>query len=194
MLLQDYYAPPPQANSRRQTTKHGPRSEVEWAISRDGLNWSRAFRDTDATEQVSALAVQGPLVRDGMLRFYERDRAISSVPEGRIFSVTGRGNCEFSTPFLRMPKSGLSLNANCLYRSAEGTFGRGYVMAELRDRHNRPLPGYEREKCLFEDQDGPSLPLAWEGKTGSELRETEVQVRFFFRQAKLFSISAIEPE
>src|SRR5690606_16973602 len=62
MLLQDYYAPPPEANSRRKTTKHGPRSEVEWAISRDGLNWSRPFREIDATEQVGALAVQGPFV------------------------------------------------------------------------------------------------------------------------------------
>lgn len=194
MLLQDYFAPPPQANSRRKTTKHGPRSEVEWAISRDGLNWSRSFRDIDATERVSVLAVQGPLVREGMLRFYERGRVISSIPEGRIFYVTGRGNCEFSTPVFQMPANGLSLNANCRYHPGEGEFGRGYLMAELRDGQNHILPGYEREKCLFENQDGQTLRLAWEGKTGSELQGTGIQVRFFFREAKLFSISAIEPE
>lgn len=194
MLLQDYIPPPQQANSRRQTTKHGPRSEVEWAISRDGLNWSRPFRDIDATARITALAVQGPLVRQGMLRFYERDRAISSIPEGRIFSVTGRGNCEFSTPVFPMPANGLSLNASCLYYPVEGDFGRAYLMAELRDEQNRVLPGYEREKCLFENQEGQALPLAWEGKTGSDLRGTAILVRFFFREAKLFSISGIEPE
>ena len=57
MLLQDYIAPPAEANSRRATTKHGPRGVVEWAISRDGLNWSRPYRELDATEHVAGLPV-----------------------------------------------------------------------------------------------------------------------------------------
>jgi hypothetical protein len=128
MLLQDYIAPPPEANSRRQTTKHGPRSEAEWAISRDGLNWSRPYRDQDPTALVGALAVQGPLIRDGVMRFYERDRVIASIPEGRVFYVTGRGNCEFSTPRFQMPLKGITIDANLLYQVTEGPTGRSYLM------------------------------------------------------------------
>lgn len=57
MLLQVYIAPPAEANSRRATTKHGPRGVVKWAISRDGLNWSRPYRELDATEHVAGLPV-----------------------------------------------------------------------------------------------------------------------------------------
>ncbi len=189
MLLQDYIAPPPEANSRRKTTKHGPRSEVEWAISPDGLNWKRPFRDMDATAVVGSLPVQGPLVREGMLRFYERDRVITSLPEGRLFYVTGRGNCEFSTPVLAMPGNGLTLDADVAYSPVEGETGRKYLMAELRDAEGRVIPGYEREKCLFENQDGRALPLNWDRKTGGEFKGQKVQLRLFFREARVYSIS-----
>lgn len=192
MLLQDYYAPPPEANSRRKTTKHGPRSEVEWAISRDGLNWSRPFRELDATEQVGALAVQGPLVREGMLRFFERDRVITSIPSGRIFHVTGKGNAEVSTPKFVMPAKGLKLEADVLYKPYEGETGRAYLMAELRDTENQVIPGYERQKFLLENIDARALPLEWEGKNGSELAGKTLRLRFFFRDAKLYSVSEIQ--
>jgi len=191
MLLQDYYAPPAEANSRRKTTKHGPRSEVEWAISRDGLNWNRAFREIDATEQVGVLAVQGPLNREGMLRFYERDRVITSVTEGRIFYVTGRGNVEVATPGFVMPAKGLKLEADVRYKGYEGETGRAYLMAEIRDDSNQVIPGYEREKFLLENRDARALPLEWEGKNGSELAGKSVRVRFYFRDAKLYSVSEI---
>lgn len=189
MLLQNYIAPPPEANSRRQTTKHGPRSEAEWAISRDGLNWSRPFRDEDATAQVSALAVQGPLKHDGVLRFYERDRVITGIREDRMFYATGRGNCEFSTPDFRMPPAGLSLNAKLLYQDGEGPTGRSYLMAELRDANNRVISGYERQRCLFENTDSAALPLRWDDRSGSELAGQTVRVRLFFRDARIYSIS-----
>ena len=192
MLLQDYIAPPPEANSRRQTTKHGPRSEAEWAISRDGLNWSRPYRDQDPTALVGALAVQGPLIRDGVMRFYERDRVISSIPEGRVFYVTGRGNCEFSTPRFQMPLKGITIDANLLYQVTEGPTGRSYLMAELLDENGQVIPGYSRSNCLLENQDGRKLPLVWEGKTGSELNGKLVRLRLFFRDTRLYSVSAAE--
>lgn len=191
MLIQDYYPPPPEANSRRKTTKHGPRSEVEWAISRDGLNWKRPFREIDATQHVGVLAVQGPLVREGMLRFYERDRVITSVREGRIFYVTGRGNAEVSTPAFAMPSGGLKCDADVRYKPYEGETGRAYLMAELRDGENRVIPGYERQHCLFENIDAQGLPLLWGGKNGGELAGRQVQLKMYFRDAKLYSVSEI---
>ena len=189
MLLQDYIAPPPEANSRRGSTKHGPRSEVEWAISRDGLNWDRPFRDQDATSQVFSLPVQGPLLRDGVFRFYERDRVITRVTEGRLFFVTGRGNCEFSTPDFAMPENGLTIDANVLYHPAEGLTGRSYLMAELRDENDQIIAGYDRGRCLYENQDGQTIPLQWENRNGSELAGRRVRLRFFFRDARLYSVS-----
>lgn len=189
MLLQDYYAPPQEANSRRKTTKHGPRSEVEWAISRDGLNWSRPFRDIDATEFVGSLPVQGPLLREGMLRFYERDRVITSIPEGRIFYATGRGNAEFSTPLFKMPSGGLTLQADVRYRPYEGETGRAYLMAELRNADGVILPGYERQNLLLENVDARKLPLLWNGKNGSEFGGEDVRLRLYFRDAKIYSLS-----
>ena len=190
MLLLDYIAPPPEANSRRKSSKHGPLKEVEWVISRDGINWSRNFRDMDATGQICALPVQGPFLSEGKLRFYERDAAIDSVTEGRIFHVTGRGNCEFSTVGFSMPEKGLTLDADVLYLPGEGDIGRAYVMAELHDENGKVLPGYEREKCLIENQQGQALPLLWEGKNGSELNGRQVRTRFYFREAKLYSLSS----
>jgi len=139
---------------------------------------------------VSYLGVQGPLIHDGMLRFYERDRVITSIPEGRIFYVTGRGNCEFSTDVFKMPSGGLTLDANILYRPSDGKSGRAYVMAELRDEAGSILSGYERGRCLLEDIDGRSLLLTWDGRTGKELAGQAVQIRFLFRDAKLYSMSA----
>ncbi len=192
MLLEDYIAPPPEANSRRKSSKHGPLGEVEWATSRNGLDWSRRHRDFNAIEQVGVLAIQGPLKREGMLRFYERNGVINSMPDGRVFSVTGRGNCEFSTPEFVMPSQGLTIDANVLYQPRDGANGRAYLMAELRDGKNQVIPGYERTKCLFENRDGRTLPLIWDGKTAGEQSGRTVQVRFYFRDAKLYSVSGDE--
>ena len=71
---------------------------AEWAISRDGLNWKRSFRDTNAYMSQFWMALQGPLVRDGVLRFYHPAGRIAGLPSDRIFYATCRANGEFSTP------------------------------------------------------------------------------------------------
>jgi len=193
MLLQDYLPPPPEANSRRATTKHGPRSQVEWAISRDGLNWKRPHRETDATEAVGGLPVQGPMVRGGVLRFYSPDGGVAGLPEDRIFYVTCRANGEFSTPPLVMPAHGLCLNADVRYRPADGAAGRAYVMAELRDENGRVIPGYERSRCLLANQDASALPLRWENADGSALAGRTVRLRVYLRDAKIYDVRSAAP-
>jgi hypothetical protein len=191
MLLQDYLPPPPEANSRRATTKHGPRSHVEWAISRDGLNWKRPYRQTDATELVGGLPVQGPMVRGGLVRFYSPGGSVAALPEDRIFYVTCRANGEFTTPPVVMPATGLCLNANVLYRPNEGTTGRAYVMVELRDENGVVIPGYERGKCLLANQDGRALPLVWGDAGGSALAGRAVRLRIYLRDAKIYGLTAV---
>ena len=189
MLLQDYIAPPPEANSRRATTKHGPRAHAEWAISRDGLDWQRPHRELDASEQIANLPVQGPLARNGVVRFYLPGGKVGSLPEDRIFYVTCRANGEFSTPLFTMPATGLFLNANVLYPPQEGPTGRAYVMAELRDEAGKVISGYERAKCLFANQDGHALPLRWSEADGRTLAGQTVRLKFYLRDAKIYSVT-----
>jgi len=189
LLLNDYMPPPSEANSRRAVTKHGPPYMTEWAISRDGTNWKRPFRDTNAFEAQFWLALQGPLFHGGRFRFYKPDGLIASLPEDRVFYATCRANGEFSTPRFTMPERGLLLNADVRYREAEGERGQAYVMVEVRNSNGNTLPGYEREKCLYENVDGSALPMVWGDKTGSELAGKTVQLRMYLRDAKVYGVS-----
>lgn len=190
LLLNDYMPPPSEANSRRAITKHGPPYKSEWAISRDGLNWKRPFRETNAFEQQFWLALQGPLFREGRLRYYKPDGSIASLPDDRVFYATCRDNGEFSTPSFTMPAGGLTLNAFARYRQAEGNVGQAYIMAELRDATGKTISGYEREQCLFENVEGRALPLKWADKSGGDLAGQSVSLRFFLRDAKIYGVSA----
>ncbi|MCP4640908.1 MAG: hypothetical protein GY851_10765 [bacterium] len=192
LILADYMPPPSEANSRRAITKHGPPYMSEWAISRDGLSWTRPFRDTNAYEHQFWLALQGPLVREGRLRFYHPDGRIASLPEGRVFYATCRANGEFSTAPFSMPTSGLTLNADARYREAEGEHGQAYVMVEVLGEDGAPITGYERTACLFENVDGEALPLRWGGKTGAGLAGQMVRLRFFLRDAKIYGVTGAE--
>jgi hypothetical protein len=189
MLLVDYVPPPPEANSRRGTTRHGPRYLVEWAVSRDGLNWQRPFRQRDAAEKIIWAPLQGPLVRAGVLRFYEREGKCASLPVERVFYATCRANGEFSTPLFRMPAAGLALNADVRWRAHESP-GQAYVMAELRGQDNQVLPGYTRDRCVFENVDGQALPLRWGEDDARSLAGQTVKLRLYLRDAKVYGVVA----
>ena len=193
LLLNDYVPPPSEANSRRAATKHGPPYMTEWAISRDGLNWARNFRDTNAMENHFWLALQGPLRREGRLRFYDHEGHIASLPEDRLGYVTCRANGEFSTPTFTMPASGLALNADVRYRPAEGEHGQAYVMAELWNEDG-PIPSYERHLCLFEDVDGHAMPMRWADDSGDALTGQQVHIRFYLRDCKVYGVNATTHE
>jgi hypothetical protein len=192
LLLNDYMPPPSEANSRRAVTKHGPPYLSEWAISGDGLNWARNFREINAFEKQFWLALQGPLFREGRFRFYKPDGRIASLPGDRVFYATCRANGEFTTPVFTMPEKGLVLNADARYREAEGQTGQAYIMAELRDAGGALIPGYEREHCLYENVDGQVLPMRWRDKDGGEFSGQAVSLRFYLRDAKIYGVRAGE--
>lgn len=189
MIINDYVPPPSEANSRRALTKHGPPYLCEWAISRDGIEWDRNFRDTNVIEHQFWLTVQGPFFREGRFRFYKPDGSIASLSEDRVFYATCRANGEFTTPIFTMPAGGLALNAYAGYRPAEGATGQAYIMAELRAPSGAAIPGYEREKCLYENTEGQNLPMKWEDKSGGDLAGKQVQLRFYLRDAKIYSVN-----
>jgi hypothetical protein len=192
MLLVDYLPHPPEANPRRATTKHSSRYITEWAISPDGMNWQRPFRGTDAVEKAIWTAVQGPLFREGTLRFYHPNGQIASIPDDRIFYVTCRSNGEFMTQPFTMPTGGLLLNAHARYRPGEKP-GQAVIMAELRDEDGSVLPGYELTKCLIENRDGRAIPLVWDGQSGTEHAGRKVRLHFFLRDAKIYGVAPSKP-
>jgi hypothetical protein len=90
-----------------------------------------------------------------------------------------------------MPTAGLTLNAYAGYRPAEGATGQAYIMAELQDASGNLIPGYERDKCLYENTEGRALPMLWAEKSGGDLAGQSVQLRFFLRDAKIYGVNTI---
>jgi len=62
-------------------------------------------------------------------------------------------------------------------------------MAELRDENNAVLSGYEMPKCLIENREGREIPLMWDGKNGKEHAGQKVRLRFFLRDAKIYTVT-----
>ncbi len=193
MLLLDYLPHPQEANPRRATTRHSSRYMTEWAISRDGVNWQRPFRETDAVEKTIWTPLQGPFVHDGVFLFYSRQGDIAALPENRIFYAACRSNGFFSTLPFTMPSAGLTLNAQARYRPGEDP-GQAVIMVEVQDADGETVPGYEMSGCLIENQDGRSLPLTWNGNDGRELAGRRVRLRFFLRDAKIYTVDERIPD
>jgi hypothetical protein len=49
-----------------------------------------------------------------------------------------------------------------------------------------PLPGFEKQKCVFMDQDGLRLPLDWDGR--SPPPGALVALRIYYRDAVVYAI------
>jgi hypothetical protein len=63
-------------------------------------------------------------------------------------------------------------------------------MAELRDENDAVLSGFEMSKCLIENQEGRAIPLMWHEKNGNEHAGQKVRLRFFLRDAKIYTVTA----
>ena len=71
-----------------------------------------------------------------------------------------------------------------------GTAGaHGIVSAEILDPEtDQPIPGYAREDCDAFQGDAIRHAVTWKGKGGvGRLAGTPVKLRFYLKQAKLFS-------
>ena len=69
----------------------------------------------------------------------------------------------------------------------------GSIRAELRDIHNKPMPGYELEKSIPVNGDGHFMPLQW--KDGDGVRDTmpvgngkSFRIYFEMQQARLYAM------
>ena len=114
------------------------------------------------------------------------------IPLYRIAGVYSKANGEFSTKPFSVPQKALHLNASALLNppGKAGLPNQAYIMVEVLDNNGKTIPGYEKEKCLFMDKDGIRLPLLWRIKDTSELAGQTVQLRFYLRDATIYSVGA----
>ena len=77
---------------------HGVFLPCERWISRDGLNWSRPFREIDA----GAFSLHNPILVNGMMLFQRGDR-LHGLPADRLTYATSTTNSHFETAEFPMP-------------------------------------------------------------------------------------------
>ncbi len=173
---------------------HGPYLDYEWWISSDGLTWTRPFRERSGLggmprELVYRLAQ--PIVAGDELRWVP-GKDVYGIDRRRFFYAYGRANTEVVTPELRLSGTELMVDVSfeAVRRNEPGPLRQGYLMAELLDENGAVLPGFEREKCVFNADDRTRLPLRWSERSLPESAPgRRVRLRFCFRDVRLYSMS-----
>ena len=168
---------------------HGVFLPCERWISRDGLNWSRPFREIDA----GAFSLHNPMLVNGMMLFQRGDR-LHGLPADRLTYATSTTNSRFETEEFPMPAGPLRLNVKIPGDEYDNQENQAYVMAELIDDRDRVIPGYERDGCLLQAPlDRPDHPLLWHSdgrrREGSELAGSLVRVRFYARASAIYALT-----
>lgn len=184
------YAPSPQiVNPNFPPSKHGPQLSGEWWVSHDGFNWSRPFRDVFAPGNAAGIVTHNPVVANGKLLWVIKNY-VYGLPEDRLFFAGSMGNAEFSTKKFKMPDKLLNLNATHGFhgeRKQDG-FDQSYIMVEIRQKDGNVVKGFEKEQCILRDLDGSTM-LHWNGKDGTSMAGENVSLRFYIRDARIYSIS-----
>jgi hypothetical protein len=166
---------------------HGPALDTEWWVSRNGRDWQRPFRGMDAGQ---GFLHHNPMIAGARLIFHD-DSGIWSVPEDRITCATARSNATFDTA--QFPAAGrpVRVNARIPGEGYSNYQNQGYIMAELIDDLDKVIPGYEKDRCVFQGPlDSLELSLRWDKLDGSELRDRRIRVRLHFRAADIYAVTA----
>ncbi len=166
---------------------HGPALDSEWWISRDGVRWERPFRNMHAGE---VFILHNPMVLAGQMLFRSED-SLWGMPQDRITYVTARANGIFETVLFSLPGAPLKLNAQVPGAQYANWQNQAYLMVELMDDCDRVIPGYEKERCIFQAPlDALAQELRWDGKTAEELQGQKARMRFYFRAANIYAVTA----
>jgi len=183
------YAAIPDAVNPKFPDKHGPMVDTEWWFSREGIKWSRPFRDLDASPEGVRIISHNPMIINGKLVF-NFGKQLFGLAEDRITCLTARANVEFSTPEFLAPAQPLTLNAAIPAPERSHATNQAYVMVAALDGEGRVLPNYERERCILRNMNDIDLPLKWSGKDSRELAGRKIRLRFFLRGSSIYSVRA----
>jgi hypothetical protein len=185
MMVQNYAASP------LLLRQHGPHLDNEWWTSADGLVWERPARGINALEvfpQILRLETP-PIIINGMLLF-RRDHLLVGMPEDRISYVGSRSNGEFSTQPFQMPAADLFLNMAAPAPERSFATEQNYVMVAVVDEQGQPIPGFDRDKCLFRNEDRRDIELKWGDLSARRLAGQTIRLRFYLRSANVYAITA----
>ncbi len=166
---------------------HGPGTlGHELWVSDNGLDWDRPFRSHD----VGATTVAGPIQAAGKLLFYNRDQ-VWGVPEDRLTNVSASSNGMFETRTFTVPATPLKLNLQLPGYGFTNNHNEAYLMAELIDTQDRVISGYGKDSCMIQAPiDSTHLELSWQKGTSEHLSGSKVRLRFYFRGARVFAVTA----
>lgn len=195
------YAPSPDVvNPAFPASRHGPQLSGEWWVSPDGLRWERPYRDDFAPGEAPTFIWHEPMRIGGRL-LWVFDRGIQNkpgacedevygLPEDRLCQVGSLCNAEFTTRAFTMPAEPLTINAAIGFLGRQGKgWDQGYLMVELTDDHGRPIPGYEPEQCVWRSTPGLTFRPSWNGKSGAELAGQPVALKFYLRDARVYTVT-----
>ncbi len=181
------YAAIPDAVNPRRPDKHGPMVDTEWWYSREGIKWSRPFRDLDATPDGVRIISHNPMLIDGKLVF-NFGKSLFGLDEDRITCVSARANVEFSTSEFIAPARELTLNASIPSSGRSHATNQSYVMVAVLDEQGHVIQNYEQERCILRNVNGIDLPLKWADKDSRELAGKKIRLRLFLRAASIYSV------
>ena len=183
----------------------GGLSDVQFAISRDGISWDRPFRrpflspDRDPRNWVDRNPIMGAGILqtapDELSMYYSellrcedsRLRRCTIRTDGFV-AVRGPydGWGELTTPPLRTDGGELELN----YR----TTGGGSLRAEIQDAEGAPLPGFSVGECVEGFGDHIGGAVTWRDRTTFDnLDGKPIRLRLQLRDADLFSFRFRKP-
>jgi hypothetical protein len=182
------YAAIPDPVNPKFPDKHGPQLDTEWWFSREGIKWSRPFRELDATPDGVQIISHNPMIIGGKLLFNFGNRLLG-LPEDRITYATARANAEFSTIEFTAPVRPLTLNASIPSPDRLHATNQCYVMVAALDEQGRVLAGYQRENCILRNVDAIDLPLRWGDKDTRALAGKKIRLRFFLRSARIYAVA-----
>jgi hypothetical protein len=155
-------------------------------VSDDGLTWERPFRG----QNLGTSFLAGPIQAAGKLLFYKRDQ-VWGVPEDRLTNVSARSNGLFETRTFTVPTRPLQINLQLPGDGYSNYSNEVYLMAELVDDKNHVISGYDRNACLLQGPiDNTRLVLRWQGTTSEPLAGRRARLRFCFRGARIFAVTA----
>ena len=182
--------------------------EVQLAVSRDGIMWSRPDRrpyvppglkgswDCGTTYMIVGMIRKGDEIwqycdgskyvhgaRRHLRKPADRDGGIRRLVQrldGFVSADAAYTGAGFTTPLLTFSGAHLALNADC---SAMGE-----IWVEIRDDRNVPVSGYRMEESISVERNQTAAPVVWrEREDVAELAGRPVRLHFRLRACKLYA-------
>jgi hypothetical protein len=156
------------------------------------MKWERPARGVNALgifPRLNRLEVL-PMVAEGTIRF-RVGNLLLGLPEDRISYVSARSNAEFSTRPFVMPDADLVLNAAVPSTDRPFATNQAYVLVSVVDEEGKVIPGFEREKCIIQNQNRIDIPLVWKDASVRQLAGKTVRLRFLMRSASVYAVTSV---